>query len=85
MHAVMILRGEGEALVGDRVHKVAPRDLVTIPPWTWHQFRPGPGETLGFLCMVDAARDKPQLPTAEETNALRKDAAVARFLDGAPG
>ena len=31
------------------------------------------GETLGFLCLVDATRDRPQLPTPEELAALRAD------------
>jgi quercetin dioxygenase-like cupin family protein len=84
MHGVMILRGEGRVLVGGTVHPVKPHDLITIPPWTWHQFRPAPGERLGFLCLVNAERDRPQLPTAEEMAALRADAAVARFLDGSP-
>jgi quercetin dioxygenase-like cupin family protein len=83
MHAVMILRGRGEVLVGSVVHKIKPHDLVTIPPWAWHQFRPTPGENLGFLCLVNAERDRPQLPTAAELAALRADAAVAQFLDGA--
>src|SRR6478736_4842434 len=38
MHAVMILRGHGHCLLGDQVCEVKPRDLVTIPAWTWHQF-----------------------------------------------
>jgi quercetin dioxygenase-like cupin family protein len=84
MHAVMILRGQGEVLVGGAVQKIKPHDLVTIPPWAWHQFRPAPGENLGFLCLVNAERDRPQLPSAEELTALRADAAVARFLDGTP-
>jgi quercetin dioxygenase-like cupin family protein len=82
MHAVMILRGRARVLVGDIVHDVKPRDLITIPPWTWHQFRPAPGETLGFLCLVNAERDRPQLPSADEVAAMRGDAAVAEFLDG---
>jgi mannose-6-phosphate isomerase-like protein (cupin superfamily) len=41
VHAVMILRGEGAALVGDRVFAVKAFDLVTVPPLTWHQFRGG--------------------------------------------
>ena len=81
MHAVMILRGHGEVLVGATVHKVKPHDLITIPPWAWHQFRPAAGESLGFLCLVNAERDRPQLPTAEEMAGLRADASVARFLD----
>ena len=39
MHAVMILRGHGRCLVGEDVRAVKPFDLVTIPSWTWHQFR----------------------------------------------
>jgi quercetin dioxygenase-like cupin family protein len=84
MHAVVILRGEGRVLVGAAVHSVKPHDLVTVPPWTWHQFRPAPGQTLGFLCLVNAQRDRPQLPTAEDMAALCAEAEVARFLDGEP-
>lgn len=83
MHAVMILRGAGRALVGEGVHAVKPHDLVTVPPWAWHQFRAAPDAPLGFLCLVDAARDRPQPPTPEELTALRADPTIARFLDGA--
>ena len=82
MHGVMILRGRGECLVGREVRAVKPFDLVSIQPWTWHQFRASRGEPLGFLCMVNAERDKPKLPTAEELRTLRADPHVAAFLDG---
>ncbi len=39
VHAVMILRGTGTALVGESVFPVNTFDLVTVPPSTWHQFR----------------------------------------------
>ncbi len=81
-HAVMILRGHGEYLLGDDVHAAKPFDLVTIPSWTWHQFRASNQEPFGFLCMVNVLRDKPQLPTADELKRLKSSAAVARFLDG---
>ena len=84
MHAVMVLRGRGECLVGREVRKIELHDLVTVPPWTWHQFRAGAQEPLGFLCMVNARRDKPQLPTDAELEELRKDEAVARFLGASP-
>ena len=80
MHAVLILRGRGEVLVGDEVRKIDTNDLVTIEPWTWHQFRAGPDAPLGFLCMVNAERDKPSLPTDEERKALEADPKVAAFL-----
>jgi quercetin dioxygenase-like cupin family protein len=84
MHAVLILRGRGHCLVGDEVKTLETRDLVTVPPMTWHQFRATRDEPLGFLCMVDAQRDKPQLPAAEDVARLRSDPAIAAFLDGKP-
>ncbi len=82
VHAVMIFRGEGACLIGGEVREVAAPDLVFIPPMTWHQFRATKAEAFGFLCMVNAARDKPQLPTDEELAALRQDPAIAAFLEG---
>ena len=84
VHAVMVFRGHGHCLVGGEVREVAPHDLVTIQPMTWHQFRATKGEPLGFLCMVNAERDKPRLPNEEELKALRADPRVAAFLDGKP-
>ncbi|MBV9567735.1 MAG: cupin domain-containing protein [Hyphomicrobiales bacterium] len=80
MHAVMVLRGRGQCLVGREVRDIELHDLVTVPPWTWHQFRAAASEPLGFLCMVNARRDKPQLPTAADLAELHKDETVARFL-----
>ncbi|MEO8849819.1 MAG: cupin domain-containing protein [Casimicrobiaceae bacterium] len=80
-HAVMVLRGAGEVLVGDGVHAIRSFDLVSVPTLTWHQFRAGSREALGFLCMVDAARDKPQLPDAQTLARLRSDPLVAAFMD----
>jgi quercetin dioxygenase-like cupin family protein len=82
MHAVLILRGRGHCLIGGEVKSLETRDLVTVPPLTWHQFRASKGEPLGFLCMVDAERDKPQLPTAEDLARIAADPAVADFLGG---
>jgi quercetin dioxygenase-like cupin family protein len=81
-HAVMILRGHGECLVGNEVRAVKQFDLITIPPWTWHQFRATDGEALGFLCMVNAVRDKPQLPTEQELAELKAHPEIAAFLAG---
>jgi len=82
VHAVMILRGEGRCLLGDQVRPVRAFDLIRIPSWTWHQFRAGPDAPLGFLCMVNAARDKPRLPDADALAALRANPEVAAFLAG---
>jgi len=81
-HAVMIFRGHGTCMVGGEVRSVKPHDLVTIPAWTWHQFRATAGEPMGFLCMVNVERDRPVLPTEQDIQAMRQNPAVARFLDG---
>jgi hypothetical protein len=48
---------------------------------TWHQFRATEGEPMGFLCMVNVQRDKPQLPTEQDLAALKADPAIAAFLE----
>jgi mannose-6-phosphate isomerase-like protein (cupin superfamily) len=80
VHAVLILRGRGDCLVGREVQSIETRDLITVPPLTWHQFRATKGEPLGFLCMVNAERDKPQLPSAADIAGLKAYPGVAAFL-----
>jgi len=82
MHGVLILRGRGQCLVGTEVRAVGPHDLVTVPAWTWHQFRAASDEPLGFLCLVDARRDKPHLPSEHDLAELKANPAVAEFLGG---
>jgi mannose-6-phosphate isomerase-like protein (cupin superfamily) len=82
MHAVLILRGCGHCLIGRDVKALETRDLLTVPAMTWHQFRATRGEPLGFLCMVNARRDKPQLPSADDLAQLKADPAIAEFLRG---
>src|SRR5712672_3988381 len=81
-HSVLILRGSGHCLVGHEVREVATHDLIAVPPMTWHQFRATGKEPLGFLCMVNTARDKPQLPTPEELAEFEQDPGIANFLNG---
>jgi mannose-6-phosphate isomerase-like protein (cupin superfamily) len=81
VHAVMILRGNGECLLGDEIRTVKPHDLVTIPAWTWHQFRATAAEPLGFLCMVNVQRDRPQLPRDAELAAMKRNPDIASFLE----
>ncbi len=83
VHAVTILRGSGRALVGHEVIEIGPLDLVTVPAFAWHQFRATETEPLGFLCMVDAERDRPQLPTPEQRAELAAIPEVARFFGSA--
>jgi mannose-6-phosphate isomerase-like protein (cupin superfamily) len=80
MHAVLILRGSGRCLVGREIRPLETHDLVTVPPWTWHQFRATGNEPLGFLCLVNAQRDKPQLPSAQELADLQENPEIGAFL-----
>jgi S-methyl-1-thioxylulose 5-phosphate methylthiotransferase len=72
VHAVMVIRGRGECLVGDEAYEIGLHDLVNVPPMTWHQFHAAKDEPLGFLCLVTSERDKPQLPAEEEREAIAK-------------
>ena len=83
-HGVMILRGEADVMVGGDVRPVKTHDLVRIPPMTWHQFRTRGDAPMGFLCMVNVERDRPQLPTPQELEQLKNDPAVAEFLGKTP-
>jgi mannose-6-phosphate isomerase-like protein (cupin superfamily) len=79
-HAVMITRGRGRVLVGDEIRAVSLYDLLYVPAMTWHQFQPEGDEPFGFLCIVNAERDRPQLPTTGDLALLRQDVAVAAFI-----
>ena len=60
-HAVVVLRGRGQVTLGDRSHDIAPYDCVYVSPGVTHQFRATREEPLGFLCMVDRVRDRPEV------------------------
>ena len=72
VHAVMVIRGKGQCLVGDKAYDIATHDLVNVPPMTWHQFHAAKDEPLGFLCLVAAERDRPQLPPEREVEAITR-------------
>jgi mannose-6-phosphate isomerase-like protein (cupin superfamily) len=80
IHWVLILRGRGACLVGDEISDIAEHDLVEIAPLQWHQFRAAEDAPLGFLCLVAALRDRPQLPSADDLAALRQNAKIAEFI-----
>lgn len=80
LHVVMVLRGRGQVLLGAAIHEVRAFDLLRIPTLTWHQFRATRGEPLGFLCLVNQERDKPQLPGPLDLVALGSTPEVADFI-----
>ena len=80
VHCVMILRGEGDVLIGDAVHRVGEKDVLTIPAHHWHQFRATGGVPLGFLCIVASERDRPSVPTSDDMEALKRIPGVGSFI-----
>jgi hypothetical protein len=46
----------------------------------WHQFRAAEDAPLGFLCLVAAERDRPQLPSPDDLAVLRQNVKVADFI-----
>jgi mannose-6-phosphate isomerase-like protein (cupin superfamily) len=80
VHSVMVIRGRGQCLVGDAVYDIGPNDLVYVPSMTWHQFRATAGEPLGFLCLVNTERDKPQRPDEKSAAALKALPGVGEFI-----
>ena len=59
-HAVVVLRGEGEVELAGGPQPLAFGDLVWVAPGEPHRFRNRGAEPFGFLCTVDARRDRPQ-------------------------
>lgn len=80
LHAVLVLRGGGSCLVGETVHDIAEHDLVCVPRLAWHQFRAAAATPLGFLCVVNQTRDRPQLPAAADREAMARNPVVAKWL-----
>lgn len=60
-HCVVVLRGRGQAVVGCRTLELGFGDVLYVAPEDPHQFRNDGGpEPFGFLCVVNAERDRPR-------------------------
>ena len=58
-HAVVIVKGKGAVRLGEATEPVSALDVVYVAPHDVHRFSADAGEELGFLCVVDRARDRP--------------------------
>jgi len=58
-HVVVAIRGSGEVRLEDRWEPMGFGDVVYVAPNAPHQFRAVGDEPFGFLCVVDAERDRP--------------------------
>jgi len=65
-HCVVVLRGGGEVVLDCRTHQMRFGDVLYVAPWESHQLRnPHSVEPFGFLCIVDAVRDRPQAASCD--------------------
>ncbi len=80
VHLVVVLRGRGRALVGERVFELKPFDLVYVPSHTPHRWLNPYDEPFGFLCPADAERDKPQPISEAEWQALKQNPETAPYV-----
>lgn len=80
VHLVMIVRGAGEVLLGQKIYAVQEKDVVSIPAHTWHQFRATKGVPFGFICIVNIERDRPIRPSEDDLELLCQDPEVAAFI-----
>jgi len=70
IHSVTVVRGRGYAIVGNDLHELRNLDHVYVSPMTLHQFVNDGDEPFGFLCIVDAQRDRPQAATRDDVRLL---------------
>ncbi len=59
-HVVVCVRGRGNCRVRGRSHELGFLDTVYIPPEAPHRLSNPFDEPFGFLCIVDAKRDRPR-------------------------
>lgn len=59
-HVVIVMRGQGVALVGDRRVRLGFGDVLYVAPDEVHQLSNSGSEPFGFLCIVNAQRDRPR-------------------------
>ena len=78
-HIVVVLRGAGRALVGYHVVDCVPFDAVHVPPLTPHRWMNQSDGPFGFLCTVDADRDRPAPLDDAEWDALKANPATAPY------
>lgn len=59
-HVVVVMRGEGQAIVGEKRVQLKFGDVLYVAPNDVHQLSNSGEEPFGFLCIVNALRDRPQ-------------------------
>lgn len=60
-HVVVCVRGKGKAMIGKKLYEMNFMDTLYISPDTPHQLRNPFKSPFGFICIVNAKRDKPRI------------------------
>jgi quercetin dioxygenase-like cupin family protein len=80
VHLVVVVRGAGRVLVGAALVDLAPLDALYVPPMTPHRWVNEGDEPFGFMCTVDADRDRPQPLDDAEWQALQANPLTAPYV-----
>jgi len=59
-HVVVVMRGKGQAIMGEKRVELGFGDVLYVAPNEVHQFSNSQEEPFGFLCVVNAERDRPR-------------------------
>lgn len=79
-HSVIVIRGEGTVVLGNKMEKIKSHDVLYIAPETIHQFYADCEQPLGFLCIVDRYRDKPAIPGDDEIREVIRDEKILKKI-----
>lgn len=60
-HVVICVKGKGKAVTGKNIYKMNYLDVLYVSPNTPHQLSNPFKSPFGFLCIVNAKRDKPKI------------------------
>jgi len=60
-HVVICVRGKGKILAGKKIYDMNFMDTLYIAPQSPHQLRNPFDKPFGFLCIVNAKRDRPKI------------------------
>lgn len=69
-HSVVIIRGRGHVILNNELREISAFDAIYVAPNTIHQFHADEDEPLGFICVVDRYRDRPEIPSDEQISRL---------------
>jgi Cupin domain. len=83
-HAVIGLRGVGKVLMGDTVHTIGFLDLAYIGANCIHRLVNDGTTPFGFLCIVDAKRDRPRRLRPADVPELLANPALADLIQRPP-